>query len=170
MYHDTDFNPNREREEQEAAEREALARTIRREVLRVNSGEADEEIRAEREQMEAERQAREAEEEKSRRRNASLWRQMFSGRILVHDTVRENYRYIAIIAAMFLLSIAVLFWTLSLDITFARLDSEVQLLHERSIRLQEECYRHSSHSAIVERMQERDMKLYDPLRPNEVIE
>ena len=87
MYHDTDFNPNREREEQEAAEREALARTIRREVLRVNSGEADEEIRAEREQMEAERQAREAEEEKSRRRNASLWRQMFSGRILVHDTV-----------------------------------------------------------------------------------
>ena len=170
MYHDTDFIPNREREEQEAAEREALARTIRREVLRVNSGEADEEIRAEREQMEAERQAREAEEEKSRRRNASLWRQMFSGRILVHDTVRENYRYIAIIAAMFLLSIAVLFWTLSLDITFARLDSEVQLLHERSIRLQEECYRHSSHSAIVERMQERDMKLYDPLRPNEVIE
>ena len=170
MYHDTDFNPNREREEQEAAEREALARTIRREVLRVNSGEADEEIRAEREQMEAERQAREAEEEKSRRRNASLWRQMFSGRILVHDTVRENYRYIAIIAAMFLLSIAVLFWTLSLDITFARLDSEVQLLHERSIRLQEECYRHSSHSAIVERMQERDMKLYDPLLPNEVIE
>ncbi|MBQ3260222.1 MAG: hypothetical protein IJA66_03930 [Alistipes sp.] len=170
MYHDTDFNPNREREEQEAAEREALARTIRREVLRVNSGEADEEIRAEREQMEAERQAREAEEEKNRRRNASLWRQMFSGRILVHDTVRENYRYIAIIAAMFLLSIAVLFWTLSLDITFARLDSEVQLLHERSIRLQEECYRHSSHSAIVERMQERDMKLYDPLRPNEVIE
>lgn len=170
MYHDTDFNPNREREEQEAAEREALARTIRREVLRVNSGEADEEIRAEREQMEAERQAREAEEEKSRRRNASLWRQMFSGRILVHDTVRENYRYIAIIAAMFLLSIAVLFWTLSLDITFARLDSEVQLLHERSIRLQEECYRHSSHSAIVERMQERDMKLYDPLQPNEVIE
>jgi hypothetical protein len=170
MYHDTDFNPNREREEQEAAEREALARTIRREVLRVNSGEADEELRAEREQMEAERQASEAEEEKSQRRNASIWRQMFSGRILVHDTVRENYRYIAIIAAMFLLSIAVLFWTLSLDITFARLDSEVQLLHERSIRLQEECYRRSSHSAIVERMQERDMNLYDPLRPNEVIE
>ena len=44
MYKDTDFNPDREREEQEAAEREALARTIRREVLRVNSGEADEDI------------------------------------------------------------------------------------------------------------------------------
>lgn len=170
MYQDTDFNPDREREEQAAAEREALARTIRREVLRVNSGEADEELQAEREQMAAERAEQEAQEERQRRRNASIWRQLFSGRILIHDTVRENYRYVAIIAGMFLASIASLFWTLSLDIRHARLDTKVQLLHERSIRLQEQCYRRSSHSAIVESLQERGLDLYDPLRPSEVIE
>ena len=101
MYKDTDFNPDREREEQAAAEREALARTIRREVLRMNSGEAEDDLRIDREQMEAERAERAAEEEKSRKRSSSLWRQMFSGRILLHDNVRENYRYIGIIAAMF---------------------------------------------------------------------
>ncbi len=170
MYKDTDFNPDREREEQAAAEREALARTIRREVLRVNSGEADEDLRADREQMEAERAEREAEEERQRKRSASLWRQIFSGRILVHDTVRENYRYVGIIATMFFASIVVLFWTLSLDIRHARLSTEVQLLHERSIRLQEQCYRRSSHSAIVESLRERGLELYDPLRPNEIIE
>lgn len=170
MYKDTDFNPDREREEQAAAEREALARTIRREVLRMNSGEAEEDLRADREQLEAERAEREAEQERSRKRNANIWRQLFSGRILVHDTVRENYRYVGIIAAMFFASIVVLFWTLSLDIRHARLSTEVQLLHERSIRLQEQCYRRCSHSAIVESLRERGLELYDPLRPNEVIE
>lgn len=170
MYKDTDFNPDREREEQAVAEREALARTIRREVLRVNSGEAEEDLRADREQLEAERAEREAEEERQRKRNANIWRQLFSGRILVHDTVRENYRYVGIIAVMFFASIVVLFWTLSLDIRHARLSTEVQLLHERSIRLQEQCYRRSSHSAIVESLHERGLELYDPLRPNEVIE
>ena len=63
-----------------------------------------------------------------------------------------------------------LFWTLRLDIRYAQLSTEVQLLHERSIRLQEQCYRRSSHSAIVEALRERGLELYDPLRPSEVIE
>ena len=170
MYKDTDFNPDREREEQQAAEREALARTIRREVLRVNRGEAEEDIRADLEQMEAERAEREAEEEQARQRNASIWRQFFSGRILVHDMVRGSYRYVAVIVAMFFASIVVLFWALRLDIRYARLSDEVQLLHERSIRMQEQRYLRSSHSAIVESLRERGLELYDPLRPSEVIE
>ena len=170
MYEDTDFNPDREREEQEAAQREELARTIRREVLRINRGEADDDIRADREQDEAERLAREAEEAKHRRRRASAWWQLFSGTILVRDSVKEYYRYLGYIAVMFFVSIAMLFWSLRLDIRYARLDSEVQLLHERSIRLQEQCYRRSSHSAVVESLKKRGIELYDPLTPNEVIE
>jgi hypothetical protein len=170
MYQDTDFNPDRELEEQQAAEREALARTIRREVIRINSGEADEDILIEREQMAAEKAEREAEEQRQREKEASWWNQFFTGRILLHNLVRENYRYLAIIAVMFFSSIVVLFWSLRLDIRYARLGTEVQLLHERSIRLQEQCYRRSSHSAIVNSLRERGIELYDPLRPNEVIE
>ncbi len=170
MYKDTDFNPDRERDEQAAAEQEALKRTIRREVLRMESGEAAAELQAEREEMAAERAEREADEARVRRRESSLWRQLFSGRILVNEIVRENYRYVGVIAAMFFVSIMVLFLSLRLDIRYARLNTEVQLLHERSIRLQEQCYRRSSHSAIVESLHERGLELYDPLRPNEVIE
>lgn len=170
MYKDTDFNPDRAREEQEAAEREALARTIRREVLRVNSGEAEEDLRADRERAEAEQAEREAEEEKQRRRNASIWRQFFSGRILVHDTVKSHFWYFIAIAGTFFVSIIVIFWSLALEIVYSHLNNEVQLLHERSIRLQEQCYKISSHSAVVERMDERNMKLFDPLEPNEIIE
>lgn len=170
MYQDTDFNPDRELEEQQAAEREALARTIRREVIRINSGEADDDILIEREQMAAEKAEREAEEQRQREKEASWWNQFFTGRILLHNLVRENYRYLAIIAVMFFSSIVVLFWSLRLDIRYARLGTEVQLLHERSIRLQEQCYRRSSHSAIVNSLRERGIELYDPLRPNEVIE
>jgi hypothetical protein len=170
MYKDTDFNPDRERDEQAVAEQEALKRTIRREVLRMESGEAAEELQAEREEMAAERAEREADEARARRRESSLWRQLFSGRILVNELVRENYRYVGVIAAMFFVSIMVLFLSLRLDIRYARLNTEVQLLHERSIRLQEQCYRRSSHSAIVESLHERGLELYDPLRPNEVIE
>jgi hypothetical protein len=170
MYKDTDFNPDRERDEQAVAEQEALKRTIRREVLRMESGEAAAELQAEREEMAAERAEREADEARARRRESSLWRQLFSGRILVNEIVRENYRYVGVIAAMFFVSIMVLFLSLRLDIRYARLNTEVQLLHERSIRLQEQCYRRSSHSAIVESLHERGLELYDPLRPNEVIE
>jgi hypothetical protein len=170
MYKDTDFNPDRERDEQAVAEQEALKRTIRREVLRMESGEAAAELQAEREEMAAERAEREADEARVRRRESSLWRQLFSGRILVNEIVRENYRYVGVIAAMFFVSIMVLFLSLRLDIRYARLNTEVQLLHERSIRLQEQCYRRSSHSAIVESLHERGLELYDPLRPNEVIE
>ena len=170
MYKDTDFNPDRERDEQAIAEQEALKRTIRREVLRMESGEAAAELQAEREEMAAERAEREADEARVRRRESSLWRQLFSGRILVNEIVRENYRYVGVIAAMFFVSIMVLFLSLRLDIRYARLNTEVQLLHERSIRLQEQCYRRSSHSAIVESLHERGLELYDPLRPNEVIE
>lgn len=170
MYQDTDFNPEREQQERQAAEREELARNIRREVLRIQRGEADEEIRADEAAETAEREEREAVEAKRRRRQASAWWQLLSGTILVRDGATEYYRYVAVIAGMFFVSIVMLFTALRLDIKYARLDSEVQLLHERSIRLQEECYKHSSHSAIVERLRERGIKLYDPLQPHEVIE
>ena len=72
MYKDTDFNPDRERDEQAVAEQEALKRTIRREVLRMESGEAAAELQAEREEMAAERAEREADEARVRRRESSL--------------------------------------------------------------------------------------------------
>ena len=48
MLKDLDFHPERQEEEARRQEEEALARRVRREVLRVQSGEAAEDLEADR--------------------------------------------------------------------------------------------------------------------------
>ena len=57
-YNDHEFDPVTDEERAAREREEELARRIRREVLRVQSGEADEEIRADREREQAEEEAR----------------------------------------------------------------------------------------------------------------
>ena len=160
MFKDHEFDPVTPEEEARRRQEEEFARRVRREVLRIERGEADEDIRAE----EEERQRRE------RRRKASTFWQLFSGTILVHEGVSKYYPYMLSIAGMFFLSIAVMFTTLHLDMKYSRLEREVQILRERSIRLQEQRYRRTTHSAIVERLRERGIELTDPPAPGEIIE
>ena len=56
-YNDHEFDPVTDEERAAREREEELARRIRREVLRVQSGEADEEIRADREREQAEEEA-----------------------------------------------------------------------------------------------------------------
>ena len=164
MFKDHEFDPVTPEEEARRRQEEEFARRVRREVLRIERGEADEDIRADMEREEEERQRRE------RRRKASTFWQLFSGTILVHEGVSKYYPYMLSIAGMFFLSIAVMFTTLHLDMKYSRLEREVQILRERSIRLQEQRYRRTTHSAIVERLRERGIELIDPPAPGEIIE
>ena len=61
-YNDHEFDPVTDEERAAREREEELARRIRREVLRVQSGEADEEIRADREREQAEEEARQEEQ------------------------------------------------------------------------------------------------------------
>ena len=63
-YNDHEFDPVTDEERAAREREEELARRIRREVLRVQSGEADEEIRADREREQAEEEARQEEQRK----------------------------------------------------------------------------------------------------------
>lgn len=170
MKHDHEFDPVTPEELAEREREAELARKIRREVLRVQRGEADEEIRADEEREAEERSEREKEERREQRRRSSAFWQFVSGTILVREGSSEYYRYLICIAAMFFLSIVVMFTSLHLDVRYSRLERDVQLLRERSIRLQELRYRRTTHSAIVERLRERGIELYDPLSPSEIIE
>ena len=64
----------------------------------------------------------------------------------------------------------VMFWSLHLDMRYTRLERDVQKLRERSIRLQEQRYQRTTHSAIVEQLRARGIELYDPQAPGEIIE
>lgn len=96
-------------------------------------------------------------------------RLFLTGEILVKDEVAKFYNYVFYIALMFLLSIVTLFAALRLEMRCNKLEYEVQLLHERSIRIKEQRFHICSHSAIIERLEQRGIELYDPLSPSNVI-
>ena len=141
MFKDHEFDPVTPEEEARRRQEEEFARRVRREVLRIERGEADEDIRADMEREEEEKAEEEERQRRERRRKASTFWQLFSGTILVHEGVSKYYPYMLSIAGMFFLSIAVMFTTLHLDMKYSRLEREVQILRERSIRLQEQRYR-----------------------------
>lgn len=163
-YEDTEFDPATDADREAAAREAELARKIRREVLRVQRGEADDDLRADRE-AEQERAAR----MERRRKSSFLWL-LFSGNILVRESFSGYYRYLIYMAVTFFVSIFVMFTALHLDMKYTRLEREVQLLRERSVRLQEQSFRSMTHSAVVRALAERGIPLYDPAAPGEIIE
>ena len=171
---DTELDYRSEEERRREEEERELLRKIRREVRRVSSGDADEQMLEEmredeeREREEAEKQA--AEEERLRRRHSSWLWQMFSGSILVRSGVSRYYKYALLIAVMFFCSILTIFNSLRLDKKFTQVEAETQLLRERSIRIQERRYRNTTHSAIVRQLKERGIDLQDSNSSTEIIE
>lgn len=165
-----EFNPITEEELQAQRESEELDRRIRRMVVRVQNGEADEEI-AEDRRLEEEERAKAEEEERKERKRRSGWRwQIFSGTILTSRGMADNYRYFAAIAVMCFISIVVMFAALYADLRYSRAEQDVQLLRERSIRLQEQLHRRTTHQAIRDSLAARGIDLRDPRQKTSVLE
>ena len=113
---------------------------------------------------------RDAGAEGESRKRFKLMRQIVLGTILNADSVRENYRHVIAIAVMLFVSILMLFSSLDSYLRYTKLKDEVHLLRERAIRMSEQRYEHSSHSAIVRRLRERGIKLEDPSEPHEILD
>ena len=139
-----EFNPLTEEELQAQREEEELRRRIRNEVLRVQSGEADEDIERDREAEAEERKEQEQKQAHERKRRSKLSWQIFSGSILTSRSLADNYRYFIAIAVMCFVSIVVMFAALYADLNYSSMENEVQLLRERSIRLQEQLHRQNN--------------------------
>lgn len=93
MFKDHEFDPVTPEEEARRKQEEEFARRVRREVLRIERGEADEDIRADMEREEEEKAEEEERQRRERRRKASTFWQLFSGTILVHEGVSKYYPY-----------------------------------------------------------------------------
>lgn len=170
MYIDDEFNTLSEEELRRMEEDEEFRRRVRREVLRMQSGEADEDIERDQEEIEQEQAQAEAEAEQKRKHRSRLFWQLFSGNILVNKSVADNYRYFIAIAVMCFISIAVMFMVLYADLNYSRLERDLQLVRERSIRLQEQLYSRTTHAAVKQELQRRGIPLQDPNKATEVVE
>ena len=164
-----EFNPLTEEDVRRMEEDEEFRRRVREEVLRMQSGEADEDMERDREQKEQEEQEERERQARERRRRSAITWQFFSGSILTNRHLTGSYRYLIAIAVMCLASIAVMFWSLYTDMQYSHLDREVQLLRERSIRLQERLHEKTKHQAIREELARRGIDLRDPSTTKAVV-
>lgn len=170
QYDDIEFMTDSPEEIREREQTEEIKRIARAEFRRISSGEADEDIAEDIRREEEEQAAAEERERKSAKPRWLLAIRLFlTGEILIKDEVAKFYNHVSYIALMFFLSIVTLFAALRLEMRCNELEREVELLHERSIRIKEQRYRHCSHSAIIERLERHGIELYDPLSPSDVI-
>ncbi len=171
IYFDEKDSPEQIEAQRLADEREAeLARKIRREVLRVQSGEADEDIAREEEQRRQAEHEAQRDERLKRRRNASTFWQLVTGNILVNKGVARYYPHMIALAGMFFLSIMVMFYSLHMDMKYIRLEREVRLLRESSLRFQSLRFQRSSNSAILEQLSLRGISLEEASAPSTLID
>ena len=165
-----DFNPITEEELRQQQADEEFRRRVRSEVRRIQSGEADEDIERDLEAEAEAEEAEQAEQHRERKRRSRLSWQLISGSILTSQGVKDIYGYLAVIAVMSFLSIAVMFATLYADLRYSQAERDVQLLRERSIRLQEELHRKTTHQAVREELAKRGIDLRDPERTKTVVD
>ncbi|MFI3302299.1 MAG: FtsL-like putative cell division protein [Rikenellaceae bacterium] len=164
IYFDTEEEEARRAEEEREAE---LARKISREVIHVQEDEYQDYTSQEKAKEEHERKL--AERMERRRKRGAFWL-LISGNILVNQGVSRYYPHMIAVVAMFFLSIMVMFYSLHQDMRYSRLDREVQLLRERSLRMQSDRYQRSSHSAIMEQLERRGIKLEEAVAPSTLID
>ena len=84
--------------------------------------------------------------------------------------MREHYGYLIAIAVMSLISIVVMFGALYADLRYTQTERELQLVRERSIRLQEQLHRRTTHQAVRDELARRGINLQDPQKPKEVVD
>ncbi len=161
-YDESEYFSDSQEEIAEREAQEALRRMVRTEIRRVQTGAAAEDIA---EDIAREKEQQALEEKKARRPRWVVWiNGVVTGDILLAEEVKRVYTLLTMLGVIFFASIATIFGSLQRDMRYRELEKEVALLKERAIRTSEECYRHSSHSAIVRKLKERGIDIEDPNR------
>ena len=159
-YNESEYFTDSQEEIAEREAQEALRRMVRTEIRRVQTGAADADIA---EDIAREEEQTALEERASKRPRWIVWLNgIVTGDILLAEEVKRVYTLLTILGVIFFASIATIFGALQRDLRCNQLEKEVALLKERAIRTSEECYKHSSHSAILRKLKERGIEIEDP--------
>lgn len=175
----THNNEDLDRDIERDGEDEVRQRRIRKEIIRVDAEEDeedDEDIEEEEEDDEdvddevEENADEESEDEESEdgesedeaegdeqaKPSRSIWKHIVTGGFITSDNASQYYRYLIAIAIMCFVSIFLTFMSLNADSEYRRKESELAVLRERSVLKSEERYRISSRDEVVRMLKERD--------------
>lgn len=164
------FDPEGVEQRRRAEEEERIQRRIRREIIRINSGEVDEELAEERRRMDEEAIEEQEQRDRERRQQRSLWRQLFTGGILTSDGAPQYYRALIAIAAMCFLSIFLTFMSLNAERECRNLEKQATILRERSVLMEEQRYSISSKREVERMLRERGIEMIDLSNDSRLIE
>ena len=142
-------------------EEERLSRRIRREIIRIESGESNEALEEERQRMEEEEAERKAEEERTARRSRSILLNIFTGGFLSTDGATKYYRMLIAIAIMCFLCIFLTFLSLNADREYRLLEKHALVLRERAIIFEDRKYSISTREEINRLLQKQGIELKD---------
>lgn len=148
---------------EEIAEREAqeaMRRMVRTEIRRVQTGAADADIA---EDIAREKAESEAMERRSQRPRWMEWLiSSLTGDIILSKQAKKFSSLLLLLAIVFIISCTAMSLSFRVDLKYRNLKKEVALLKERAIRTKERLNLHSSHSAIVRKLEERGIEIKDP--------
>ena len=142
-------------------EEERLNRRIRREIIRIESGESDEALEEERQRMEEEENERKATEERKARRSRSILFNIFTGGFLSTDGATKYYRMLIAIAAMCFICIFLTFLSLNADREYRLLEKHAVVLRERAIIFEDRKYSISTREEVNRLMEKQGIELKD---------
>ena len=142
-------------------EEERLNRRIRREIIRIKSGESDEAIEQERQRMEEEEEERKATEERKARRSRSILFNIFTGGFLSTDGATKYYRMLIAIAAMCFICIFLTFLSLNADREYRLLEKHAVVLRERAIIFEDRKYSISTREEVNRLLEKQGIELKD---------
>ena len=159
-YDESEYFTDSKEEIAEREAQEALRRMVRTEIRRIQTGAADEDIAND---IAFEEEKRAVEEKKTKRPRWAKWMiSVVTGDILLVNEAKRIYTLLTILGVIFFASIATMFASLHSDLQRNKLEKELMRLKERAVRTSERCYQHSSHSAILRKLQERGIEISDP--------
>ena len=142
-------------------EEERLNRRIRREIIKIESGESDEAIEEERQRMEEEEAERKAEEERQHRRKRSLLHNLFTSGFLTSDGASRYFWMPIVIAAMCFFCIFLTFLALNADREYRQMEKRVLVLRERAIIFEDRRYSISTREEVNKLLEKHNIELED---------
>lgn len=167
----TNDNEELDRDVERDGEEELRKRRIRKEIIRVDAEEDeddDEDEEAEDEDVDDEADDEDEEEDggdeeqdddkvdEGAKPSRSIWKHIVTGGFITSDNASQYYRYLIAIAIMCFVSIFLTFMSLNADSEYRRKESELAVLRERSVLKSEERYRISSRDEVVRMLKESD--------------
>lgn len=155
------FDPEAVEQRRNEEEERRIQRRIRREIIRINSGEHDEELDQERRLMEEEEREREEQEQRAEKRRKSIVSQIFTGGILTSNGAVQYYRALIAIAVMCFISIFLTFMSLNADRECRQREEYATILRERAVLVEEQRYGISSKSEVERMLRERNIEMID---------